>query len=309
MNKEEVLTGYRWICFRDNHFDSSTVDDANAREVAEVPVGRRSEKLFEGIKHSTGDGDEYWSARELFGLLDYSHWPSFEQLVQRAMTSLREAGGDPIPHFVPGHKMAKIGQGNQRPVKDYRLSRLGSYLVAMNGDPDQKPRVAEAQNYFAQKTRLQEINEAYQQDVERLREWSKYGDSDKQLNEAIVEAGISERGLRQIRSGGDQEFFGGLDEMDMKALYGLGESESIADRMPTVLLSAKSFSNQMTKWKIENVGLYGVDAIDEEHRTHNQSNRQTLVDEGMIPEELPPEEDIKSIQMKITSLDDRKLKM
>lgn len=277
---------------------------------AEIPSdeSKSGQSLFESIKHTTEQGDEYWSARELFEQLEYTEWRSFDELVQRAVTSLREAGGDPLPHFVPGHKMAKIGQGNTRNIKDYQLSRLGSYLVAMNGDPDQKPRIAEAQNYFAQKTRLQELNEAYQQSSERLREWSKYDESDKQLNEAIIEAGISPRGLDQIRSGGDKEFFGGLDDEDMKSLYGLEEGEELTDRMPTVLLSAKSFTNQMTKWKIENIGLYGVDVINEEHVEHSKLNRQTLVDEGMVPEELPPEEEsIKDIQKTLAQSEKNKI--
>lgn len=258
---------------------------------------RKRVGLFEGIKRVTEGGDEFWSARDLYDLLEYTEWRAFDDLIQRAISSLREAGGDPVPHFVPGHKMAKIGQGNARPVKDYKLSRFGSYLVAMNGDPDQKPRVAEAQSYFAQKTRLQELNEAYQQSTERLREWSKYDESDRQLNDAITEAGISERGLNQIRGGGDKEFFGGLDELDMRNLYGLKDGEALSERMPTVVLSAKSLTNQMTQWKIENRGLYGVDAINEEHVKHSRLNRQTLVDEGMVPEELPGEgESIKEIR-------------
>lgn len=290
MGRREGIVALRLPCFR-----------TSKSKLAEGGAGKLSnDSLFESIKHTTSEGDEYWSARELSELLEYSEWRSFDDLVQRAAISLREAGGDPLPHFVPGHKMAKIGQGNTRNIKDYRLSRLGSYLVAMNGDPDQKPRVAEAQNYFAQKTRLQELNEAYQESTERLREWSKYDESDKQLNEAIIEAGISPRGLDQIRSGGDKEFFGGLDDVDMKSLYGLEDGEELTDRMPTVLLSAKSFTNQMTKWKIENIGLYGVDAINEEHMEHSKLNRQTLVDEGMIPEELPPEkESIKEIQKSV----------
>jgi DNA-damage-inducible protein D len=269
---------------------------------------KQDSSLFDSAKQVTVDGDEYWSARDLSELLDYTEWRSFNELVERAITSLREAGGDPTYHFVPGHKMIPTGKGATRSVKDYQLSRLGSYLVAMNGDPSQKSRVAEAQNYFAQKTRLQELNEAYQEGVERLREWSKYDESDRQLNDAITEAGISPRGLDQIRNGGDREFFGGLDKEDMAILYGLGGDEELTDRMPTVLLSAKSFTNQMTKWKIENIGLYGVEAIDEEHIEHNRLNRQTLVDEGMVPEELPPEkESIKDIQKSIEGVDKRHL--
>lgn len=39
---------------------------------------------FEQSKHSVDDG-EYWSARELSVLLDYSEWRNFEQVAKRAM--------------------------------------------------------------------------------------------------------------------------------------------------------------------------------------------------------------------------------
>ena len=298
MIRKEEPAALRLPCFPE-------VESRVTNSISEVKPG---DSLFESIKHTTDEGDEYWSARDLFELLEYTDWRSFDDLIQRAATSLREAGGDPLPHFVPGHKMVKIGQGATRNIKDYQLSRLGSYLAAMNGDPDQKPRVAEAQNYFAQKTRLQEMTEAYQEGAERLREWGKYDESNKQLNEAIKEAGISERGLEQIRSSGDREFFGGLDDADMSSLYGLKEGEELTDRMPTVLLSAKSFTNQMTKWKIENIGLFGVDALDEEHAEHSRLNRQTLVDEGMVPEELPAEaESIKEIQKSLEQVNKNSL--
>ena len=44
---------------------------------------------------------------------------------------------------------------------DYFISRLAGYLIAMNGDPS-KPRVAEAQIYFAVQTRRQEMTDARQ---------------------------------------------------------------------------------------------------------------------------------------------------
>lgn len=280
MRRKEVLVASRPKCFR----QSSDLEDG-----ASAAGARQGQALFESIKNVTEQGDEYWSARDLYRLLEYAEWRAFDELVQRAANSLREAGGDPSRHFVPGHKMSKLGNGSMREIKDYQLSRLGSYLVAMNGDPDQKPRVAEAQNYFAHKTRLQELNEAYQDGIGRLREWSRYTESDKQLNEAIEEAGISERGLKSIKEGGDREFYGGLDVADMRSMYGLTDGQDLSERMPTVLLTAKSLVNQVTKWKIENVGMIGVDAISSEYVGDNRVNRKMLVDEGIVPEELPPE--------------------
>ncbi len=37
-------------------------------------------KRFEGIKHYREDGSEFWSARELDPVLEYSKWENFNQL-------------------------------------------------------------------------------------------------------------------------------------------------------------------------------------------------------------------------------------
>lgn len=258
-----------------------------------------SKSIFDGIRRVTEAGDEYWSARDLMAHLEYSEWRTFNDVIHRSIEAVEKVGGNVENHFVAGTKMVSIGYGNERAVKDYKLSRLASYVVAMNGDPAQKPRVAEAQNYFAQKTRLRELFESSERDIERLRERLKYRDSDRQLSEAITEAGISPRGLDQIKGSGDSTFFGGHDTDDMRKRYELPSEQPLADRMPTVLLSAKGLTNQMTKWKIENIGLIGVDAIDEQHQINSQSVRETLVDEGIVPEELPPEEDTKKIERRL----------
>lgn len=255
--------------------------------------------IFDEIRQLDGSNAEFWSARDLMLLLEYKSWQTFEPLIHKAMESFRTSGGSVDNHFMAGHKMVSIGYGNERALKDYKLSRQASYLIAMNGDPDQKPRIAEAQNYFAIKTRQQELHETSAADVERLKERAKYTDSDKQLSNAVMESGISPRGLAQIKSDGDKVFFGGYDTEDMKAKYDMPNSKPLADKMPTVLLSAKGLTNQMTKWKIENNGLFGIESIDEQHSAHSKSVRETLVEEGITPEELPPEEDTKVIMRRI----------
>src|SRR5262249_39085194 len=56
-------------------------------------------------------------------------------------------------------KMVSLGSRSQREVKDYHLSRYGCYLTAMNGDP-RKSAIAQAQTYFAIKTREAEVGPA-----------------------------------------------------------------------------------------------------------------------------------------------------
>ena len=55
--------------------------------------------------------------------------------------------------------MVELGSGARRALTDYRLTRYGAYMIAMNGDP-RKPEVAAAQTYFAVKTREAETGPA-----------------------------------------------------------------------------------------------------------------------------------------------------
>ncbi len=268
--------------------------------------GSPKKTIFDEIRQINDMGEEYWSARDLMVQLEYANWQNFELLIHKAMDAVKASGGSVDNQFTAGSKLVSIGYGNERQLKDYNLSRLASYLVAMNGDPDQKPRVAEAQNYFAHKTREREISEANSSDLERLDERRKYTESDKKLSEAVMESGISPRGLARIKSDGDRVFFGGKDTEEMKEQYGMVKSKPLADKMPNVLLSAKGLTNQMTKYKIERNGLYGVDAVDEVHTTHSQSIRDALIGEGMTPEELAPEEDTKAIKRRVENARDIK---
>ena len=40
-------------------------------------------RRFEDIKYIRKDGSEYWSARELADILDYSQWRNFERVIDR----------------------------------------------------------------------------------------------------------------------------------------------------------------------------------------------------------------------------------
>jgi len=98
------------------------------------------------------DAGEYWSARDLMPLLGYDKWERFEDAIERAISAVNNTGMDAPDHIRGTGKMVKLGSGSQRQVIDYRLTRFGAYMVAMNSDP-RKEAVARAQSYFAVKTR------------------------------------------------------------------------------------------------------------------------------------------------------------
>ena len=111
---------------------------------------------FEQLKHYDGSRNEYWLARELQPLLGYKQWRQFEDCVERATLACRNSGGQVLDHLASIRKMILAGKGATRELQDYRLSRYGCYLSAMNGDP-RKPEIAAAQTYFAVKAREAEV--------------------------------------------------------------------------------------------------------------------------------------------------------
>ena len=44
----------------------------------------KTEKDFESIKHIDGNGVEFWYARELMGMLEYSKWGNFKNVITKA---------------------------------------------------------------------------------------------------------------------------------------------------------------------------------------------------------------------------------
>ncbi|WP_311354991.1 hypothetical protein [Corynebacterium pyruviciproducens] len=110
---------------------------------------------FDAIKHTSPEGAEYWSARELMPLMGYGKWQSFEVPLKRAMKSAENQGQTSA--FTRSRKRVQAGDGSTERV-DFHLTRFAAYLVAMNGDPN-KPKVAAAQAYFATRTREAEVTE------------------------------------------------------------------------------------------------------------------------------------------------------
>jgi len=83
--------------------------------------------LFESIKHIDEKGMEYWEARELKDILDYTEWRKFENVIEKAKISCKNSELDISNHFVEVDKMVNIGSGAKRIQKDYKLSRYACY--------------------------------------------------------------------------------------------------------------------------------------------------------------------------------------
>ena len=94
----------------------------------------KNNKSFEDIKHIDENGIEFWYARELMPILQYSNWQNFEKIILKAKMACENSSIAKIDHFTDVNKMVQIGSGAYREQIDYKLTRYACYLIAQNGD-------------------------------------------------------------------------------------------------------------------------------------------------------------------------------
>lgn len=260
-----------------------------------------NENIFEGIKHINEYGQEFWYARELQKVLEYTDYRNFELTIFKAMNTCRNSELEVSDHFGEITEMVVIGSGAHRQLRSYQLSRYACYLIAMNGDSS-KPVIALAQTYFAVKTRQQELIENYDQlseDQKRLSIRREMIEHNKSLAEAAHNAGvITPQDFAIFQNKGYQGLYGGLGAKEIHARKGLKKSQNILDHMGSTELAANLFRATQTDEKLRRENIVGKEAANRTHYEVGKKVRQTIKElGGTMPEDLPtPNKSIKQIE-------------
>ncbi len=150
-------------------------------------------KTFEQLAY-TQNNVEYWMARDLQRLLDYTEWRNFLLVIDKAKTACINSGQNISDHFVDVNKTIPMPKGAVKDLHDIMLTRYACYLIAQNGDP-RKEQIAFAQSYFAIQTRKQELLEERIALVERIRAREKLADTETELSGIVYERGVDGEGF------------------------------------------------------------------------------------------------------------------
>lgn len=235
------------------------------------------EKMFEDIKHIDENGDEYWNARELMPLLEYTEWRKFKGVIIKAIINCKSSNYKALDHFVGADKMVYIGSNTKRNINDYKLSRYACYLIVLNCDPRKKV-IALAKTYFAIQTRKQVRKGNYN------------------LNKTAINSGVKD--LARFHNAGYKGLYDGNTADDIFKRKKLRYREDILDNMGSEELADNIFRIAQTDAKLKRDNVDNEYTANSVHYEIGKIVRKAIKEAGgTMPEDLPtPNKSLKELE-------------
>ena len=258
-----------------------------------------TERLFEDIKHIDENGNEFWYARELMPLLEYSKWENFNSVIQKSVLSYSNSNNDDSYWLPEVRKPIITGKGKEEYIKDYKLSRYICYLIVQNANP-RKKMVALGQTYFAIQTRRQELSEKeyniLTEDEKRLYQRNLTRKGNYSLNIAAKNAGV--KNFDKFHNSGYRGLYNGETANDIAKRKGLRYREDILDNMCSEELAANLFRITQTESKLKKDNVRLEKTANETHYNIGKNIREVIIKNGgTMPEELStPDRSLKEIE-------------
>jgi DNA-damage-inducible protein D len=260
-------------------------------------------QTFEDIKQEDTNGTEFWYARALAKVLEYSDFRNFINVIDKAKEACVNSGFEVTDHIVEVNEEIEHGKSARSSYPSFALSRYACYLIVQNADPSKKV-VANGQTYFALQTRRAELQDdekfaQLKEEEKRLFLRNELKEHNKQLVEAAYNAGVeSNLDFAIFQNHGYKGLYGGLDAKDIHAKKGLKKSQKILDHMGSTELAANLFRATQAEEKLKRDNIKGRDNANQTHHEVGKKIRQTIKElGGEMPENLPsPEKSVKKIE-------------
>jgi len=255
--------------------------------------------MFESIKHIDELGNEYWNARELMKVLQYSNWQNFEKIIDKAKITCDNSSISPLEHFIDVSKTIVMPKNASKNIKDYKLSRYACYLIAQNGD-SRKKTIALAQTYFAVQTRRMEIKEKeyskLTEDEKRVYQRNLTRKGNYSLNQTAKRSGV--KNFDKFHNYGYRGLYNELTADDIAQRKGLRYREDILDNMGSDELIINLFRISQTEQKLQKDNVKTEKESNKTHYKVGSKIRSTIKElGGILPENFPtPNKSLKQIE-------------
>lgn len=258
------------------------------------------EQVFEKIKRVNEYWKEYWHARELAKVLEYSDFTNFLRVVKKAETACIKSWQSTKNHFSEFTEDVKIGSWAKRAVKNWKLSRYACYLIIQNADPN-KVIVALWQSYFALQTRQQELSAQALEDQKRLELRDEVTKHNKKLFKTARGAWVSDYATFYDSW---YQWLYWLKKKDIIEKKHLDPEDNILDHMNSEELAANLFRATQAEAKIKREAIKWQDKASQAHFEVGQKIRQTIQELWWtMPEDIPAVEDIKFARKRLEELE------
>ena len=247
-------------------------------------IEKYNTKMFEEIKHIDEQGNEYWEARELQIVLEYTQWRRFYDVIHKAIIACINSNNNVNEHFAKVGKTINMPNGASKTVDNYKLSRYACYLIVQNGN-SKKEAIALGQTYFAIQTRRMELfeteYESLSEDEKRFYQRNLTKKGNYTLNQTAKKSGVKNLRYR----------------------------EDILDNMCSEELAANLFRITQTESKLKKDHIEGEENANKTHYTIGKNIREVIKKNGgTMPEKLKtPHKSLKQLEKETLKLSSKKL--
>jgi len=159
-------------------------------------------------------------------------YKNFEKVIVSAIIACKTSNYSVCEHFPNVRKMIDLGNGGQKEVLDYKLSRYACYLITQNGDSRKKV-IAIVQTYFNIQTRKQELLEeeynSLTEDEKRIYQINQARKGKYNLNKTAKKAGV--KNFNKFHNTGYKGLYNGETVNDIAKRKRLHYREDILDNM------------------------------------------------------------------------------
>jgi DNA-damage-inducible protein D len=235
------------------------------------------------------NGKRWFSARRLMAILDLEDFKLLSKPVNKAIAACLALNFPVIDHFIQ-NKL--IIEGKEQ--SDWKLSRFACYLVTINCDVRNRPRVAAMQAYFiglaeAMRQYLEKV-----ESIERVIARDELTQEDKALAHHAKLAGVEYYGL--FLNAGYMGMYN-MNLSQLKTWKGISKDQTLFDFMGSTELAANLFRVTQTSEKIKNEKIRGQRSLEDAARKVGEIVRATMFRiSGTYPESFPLADNIKDVR-------------